>query len=351
MTKRAIALAALALAVALGALFAPEITRASEDFRLSLTPDAGMTTSLVVNNAAGVAQISVTAAGVATFTQAPVFSGGVGATTFASIASNGSVTITDADGFNGSTGHALAISVPTVRFDVVAGTTGAQDLLLDTCEAGAAATWTPGGAVAPSDADDAVVFRVGAGSVAVTYGDVGVGNATETAATGGNWDATGDEYIYLWVRSTAALSAGTITVTLDDDTAAPDATVNLPAITAANQWQFVRLDISAVADADKNAVSDLIFTSNHATELDSATVYFDQIVKVDEAESTALAFDAVNQPGGVRSGFSFVEDAGNGTFAALTEWTDFFIADGVNRAYFMTDQSTLNCMLLYATAN
>ena len=263
---------------------------------------------------------------------------------------NGSVTSADLDGYNAGTGE-LVSGVPTVRMDVVAGTAGAQDVILDNCEAGSAATWTPGGAVPPTDADTAVTYRVGSGGVSVTFGDVGVGDATETMATGGNWDASADEYIFLWIRSTAALSAGTLTLTLDDDTAAPDATVNLGAVATANQWTLQRIDISAVADADKNVVSDLILTSNHATELDAAVVTFDQFVKVDNAESTALAFNAVNQPGGIRSGFSFVEDAGNGAFTALVENTDFFVDYVNDRVYWMTDQSTLNDILLYASSN
>ena len=107
----------------------------------------------------------------------------------------------------------------------------------------------------------------------------------------------------------------------------------------------------AVADADKNVVANLVLTSNHATELDSAVVTFDQFVKVDNAESTALAFNAINQPGGIRSGFSFVEDAGNGAFTALVENTDFFIDHVNDRVYFMSDQSTLNDILLYASSN
>ena len=263
---------------------------------------------------------------------------------------NGSSIVVDGDGFNGNAGE-IVNGVPTVRLDVVAGTAGAEDVILDNCEAGAAATWTPSGAAAPTDADDAVTFRVGSGAVAVTYGDVDVGNAIETMTTGGNWDATADEYIYLWIRSTAALSAGSLTLTLDDDTAAPDVAVNIPAVATANRWTLVRADISAVADADKNVVANLLITSNHATELDSAVVTFDQFIKVDNAESTALGFNAVNQPGGIRSGFSFVEDAGNGSFTILVEYTDFFIDHVNDRVYFMSDQSTLNDILLYASAS
>lgn len=262
-------------------------------------------------------------------------------------ASNGSVSATDTDGFNTGSGS-LVSGVPTMRMDVVAGTAGAEDVVLDACEAGSAANWTPGGGVAPTDADTAVTYRIGSGAVAVTYGDVGIGDATETLATGGNWDASADEYIFLWVHSTAALSAGTLTLDLIDSVgnAAP---VNIGAV-AANVWTLVRVDISAIADADKDVVTDLVISSNHATELDSAVVTFDEIVKVDNAESTALAFNAINQPGGVRSGFSFVEDAGNGTFVILVEYTDFFVDYVNDRVYWMTDQSTLNDVLLYASS-
>jgi hypothetical protein len=61
-------------------------------------------------------------------------------------------------------------------------------------------------------------------------------------------------YVYMWVRSSINLAAGDISFCTDENAAlASSQDVLLPAITA-NTWTRVRLDVSAIAVADKDAV-------------------------------------------------------------------------------------------------
>lgn len=278
------------------------------------------------------------------FTAPGTLFGGTGVTATVGwiAATNGTVSAADLDGFNGNAGE-LVVGVPAVRMVAIAGTTGAQDVLVSNCEA---ANWVMGGAVPPVQVLDNATWRVTAGSVQLTFGDVGVGDATATTAAIGATDATDDEWLFVWAMSSKPILANSLTATVNDATGTAEA---VPAITVANQWQLLRIPLPAV-NANKDSFTAVVFTSNHATDLDNAVIHFDQLIKVDGAEATAIGQDVVNQPAGIRSGYSFVT-AAPGAWTALVEWTDYFIDYANDAAYWLTDQSANSDVLLLATTN
>ena len=273
-----------------------------------------------------------------------------GTATLGIVNASGDVTLSDGAGGNGDNYPSLIGDMAVVIRSVL-GTTGAQDVIMEDGEAASAGTWTDDTGGQITLADDAVFFKRGAAALRLTFGAVGVGN-TATSPAIGPVDASGDEYIYVWVRSTVTTAAADLRISLDDDTAAPDPVVNLGAIAATGVWQLMRVDISAVADADKNVISDFSIQVNHATALDGAVVRFDSFLKVDAAETAALTDDVRDVNGGAYSVLGIPTAAATDFSATrLVLLTDFEV-DSVNNAIaFLTDQSARQVMVITGVEN
>jgi hypothetical protein len=166
-------------------------------------------------------------------------------------------------------------------------------------------------------------------------------------------DLEANESIGFWIYSDTALTAGDFEIELDDDGASPDWTANVPAISTANKWTWVEIDISGCqgGGGDCDVVDGLKFlmTSQGATNLGAVNVYIDAMYKWDSADEETVGHDLVQD--GVLSVLTVVDADGNAhTQARLTEYTDYFIhyQSGNDAIVTITDQSTKSGTALVA---
>ncbi len=201
-----------------------------------------------------------------------------------------------------------------------------------------------GGTADPADTNDATIARVGTNSLKLAWLATAVaGDGVTATITSDNLEA--NESIGMWIYSTAALTAGDLTLVLTDDGGAR--TFNIPAVATLNKWTWVEVDISALTGGTGDAVTAVAIklSSAGATAHGVFTTYIDTMVKWDAADELTLGVDLIDQPGAVKSILTQVKaDAGTQAhdMAALTEWTDYFInyQSGSDVLVQITDQST-----------
>lgn len=181
--------------------------------------------------------------------------------------------------------------------------------------------------VAPTDTDDTAYARIGADSIKLAWPTTAVaGDGVSDTVTSDNLEA--DESIGFWFRSSEVLAAGDLTLVLTDDGGAR--TFNIPAVTAADKWVWLEVDITSLAAGTGDAVTavKILLSSAGATAHGAFNTWVDGMYKWDAADELAVGADLIDQPGAVRS-FLLVVKADAGTTAhtitAATEDTDFFV--------------------------
>lgn len=214
---------------------------------------------------------------------------------------------------------------------------------------------TPDGEWAAIDAAtvvtaDATIFKVGTKSlkVHVTKGAAANKGIINTLG-GGDQDWSADESVGVWIYTTTALAAGDLQLNIVDN--ATDHKVNIPAVATTGTWTWVKIDVSGVADADKNVITDLKIQLSAAGAAKAAIaafdVYFDFMFKWDVGDEVALNRDVPY--GGVQTVLAALSAAaGANTFGKLVEYTDYFIdyRTGDDKLICITDQSTFSGLAL-----
>lgn len=199
--------------------------------------------------------------------------------------------------------------------------------------------------VAPTDTDDTAYARIGADSIKLAWPATSVaGDGVSDTVTSDNLE--GDESIGFWIRTSEVLAAGDLTLVLTDDAPA-DRTFNIPAVTEANKWVWVEVDITSLAGGTGDAITavKILLSSAGATAHGAFNVWIDGMRKWDFADELAVGADLIDQPGAVRSFLLVVKaDAGTQahTITAAVENTDFFVHTEAGNDFLVpiTDLST-----------
>lgn len=213
---------------------------------------------------------------------------------------------------------------------------------------------SPSGEWATADADmtgsdDTTYYKVGAKSLKV--GIVGAASAGDviTALTTTNENWTGRESLGFWIYSDTTLSSGDFDLRITDGTQG-DTDLDLPAI-AADAWIWVEIDITdvtGVAVADKDDVDAISFI--YTVDKTAMNVYFDFFTRWDITDETDFTQNILQD--GMLSIIEQDDDAGDArTWAALTEYTDYFInyaTSGNGNLVAVTDQSDNLIVMMYA---
>jgi hypothetical protein len=174
-------------------------------------------------------------------------------------------------------------------------------------------------------ANETTIFRKGTASleIAVAASSVEENDGAVNALGTGDQDWSGDEGFGLWMNCTAATTAGDWKLSINDNASYSD--VNIPAIAWANVWNWLEVDHTAVADADKDVVTDLAIRLSvaGASAMVGETCYFDYLWKWDVADEEALGYDVIED--GVFAVYSVVDAAANIVPIVEVEGTDYFI--------------------------
>lgn len=266
---------------------------------------------------------------------------GVGAATFSD-----DITLTD-DTTGGNAG-AVTQFVGLPRLALVDGTTGTNPggqtvSCIDTDPTGEWAEVDGGTNITVTA--DTTYYRVRTNSIKIAFAagveNEGVdGTITEV-------DMTDMESLSFWIYSDVAIASGDFDVTLDD-TNGTDQVYSVGAVSA-NVWTYVELDINA-CDSNCDTVDGIHFllTAQGAanTDLDTASVYLDEMWFWDATDEEALGHDIVDW------GVLYVlgnETAGGG-MDMLVEGTDYFIhyESGNDFIVYVTDQSSRDVVAFVA---
>jgi len=193
-----------------------------------------------------------------------------------------------------------------------------------------------------TDATDAVNYRKGSASLKLTVGATpAAGNGADNPLAGGDEDWSDDESFGMWMMCDATTSAGDWVLEITDSVAGAT-TVNVPALASANKWTWVEVDISGVANASKDVITDIALdlSAAGAVALPSKVCNFDYAYKWDATEEDAMTLNVYED--GVIAVYSVVTASGQAnTPSLLTEGTDFFVhyEAGNDFLVWITDQS------------
>lgn len=198
--------------------------------------------------------------------------------------------------------------------------------------------------VAPTDTDDATVARIGADSIKLAWPSTSVaGDGVTDAVTSDNLE--GDESIGFWFMTSTVLVAGDLTLVLTDDGGAR--TFDFPAVTTANKWTWIEIDVTALDAGTGDAVTavKILISTAGAARLGAFNTWVDGMYKWDAADELALGVDLIDQPGAVRSLLLIVKaDAGTTahTITAAVENTAYFVHTEAGNDFLVpiTDLST-----------
>ena len=208
---------------------------------------------------------------------------------------------------------------------------------------------TPDGEWAAHDADTTVtasttIYKLGAKSLGVLF--TTDAEAGDGAHDGVSYDFSGDESVGLYMYCNGTWSSGNIVLDLTDD--GGNHAIDFPAYATANTWQWVDLTtgITALANGDKDVITDIsieLSAAGAAVAAGRATqCYFDAAYKWDSTEEEALGVAIL------RDGVLGVINAVTG--ASLVEGTDYFIHEesGNDFIVWITDQSAAVAFALVA---
>jgi len=230
---------------------------------------------------------------------------------------------------------------------LAAGTNGTTETTLYTDD-------TPAGEWTALDADVVVSnstthVRVGSNALKLAFAATAIaGDGVESDITNDNLES--NESIGFWIYSDTALTAGWLTLVIDDTDAAPDLALNVPAVTA-GAWQWVEIDISALAAGNGDVVDKIAFklSTAGATGLAVFNVWIDTMYKWDATDEDILG-DSVMYDG-VLSVLSLdTANTGTHTFGNVSEHTDYFVnyQSGNEVLVWITDQSAKSLICMYA---
>jgi len=208
---------------------------------------------------------------------------------------------------------------------------------------------TPVGEWTGTDADiasstETSAYKEGTACLGITITDAAsAGDVVLNPLASGDENWSDREYVGFWIYSAMSLAAGDMTFRITDS-GAGNTDTNIPAITA-GQWQWVTLDISGVANASKDVITDIAFV--YAVDVGQNQIFIDFLAKWD----TTDAFDLSQMP--IQDGsLSFITIPGaaasDNAFTSKTEYTHYFV-DYINqKVVVITDESANNGLYTYA---
>ena len=188
---------------------------------------------------------------------------------------------------------------------------------------------------------DSSVYRKGTASLKLLMGATPADtNGADNPLGGGDQDWSADESFGLWHRCDTTTTAGDFDLSIMDN--ATPTLVDIPALATADKWTWLEVDVSGVADGDKDVITDLgiHLSAAGAAALGAASCYFDYAVKWDGADEDALGLDVYED--GVLSIFTLITNTGSArTPLLLVEGTDYFVhyETGNDFIVTITDQS------------
>jgi hypothetical protein len=256
----------------------------------------------------------------------------------------GDVTLLAATGNNNGTARNQFIGLPRIKLVSLGagtdGTAGSKTLaLMDD---------SPAGEFITIDAHttctaDATYAKVGTNSLKLGVLTTGVAGDGCADPIGAPYDFTDDESVGLWLYCDTVLDAGDLRLDINDSVGGHEL-VAFPAYSPEDSWQWVELDISAIANADKDVVDDVSWELSATGATRAATAafncYLDGAMKWDATEEEALGVSI--QTDGVISVVAVATAAGSGnTTSDLVLGTDYFInyESGVDFLVWITNQS------------
>jgi len=221
-----------------------------------------------------------------------------------------------------------------------AGVNGTTNTVVSFIDDSPAGEWTATANITATT--DSTNYRVGTGSLQLVVGATpAAGNGADNPLTAGNQDWTADESVGVWQRCTATTTAGDWVIEITDSVAGVT-TVDFPALASADVWTWLEIDISGVADASKDVVTDLAIdlSTAGATSMASQTCEFDFMAKWDGADEEALGQD-IYQDGLIGMFAIATATGGNRTPTVLVAHTDYFVHYEAGNDFLVaiTDQS------------
>jgi len=192
--------------------------------------------------------------------------------------------------------------------------------------------------------NDGTYYRQGTASLKMAISSsAAVGDGCVNTLASGDQDWTADEGFGFWFYTTKALDAGDLMLEVYDATAGGGKTaVAVPAATV-DSWQWLEVDVTLGADADKDVVTDLKFVLSAAGAAKAGAgafdAYFDFIVKWDVDEEEALG-QQIPYDGVLAVIMTDVTSAAASN-SNLVEYTDYFAhyQTGNDAIVIITDQS------------
>jgi hypothetical protein len=162
------------------------------------------------------------------------------------------------------------------------------------------------------------------------------------AGLGGNASWEDMESVGLLVYSTATWAAGDLTLVLTDNGGAR--TYNIPALTAANVWTWLEVDITDLAAGTGDSIGDvaILMSAQGEAALGAFDMYLDIAYVWDATDEEALGV-AIQQ-----DGILGVINTESG--ASLVELTDYIVhyESGNDFIVYISDQSTADIAVLAA---
>ena len=319
---------------------------------LDVTGDTTMTGTLDVTGAVLAADaVDITGAATVTGTLAALNDATVGTTlsVAGAVTLSSDVTVSE-ETTGGNAGARNEISgLPRVKLAALgAMTNGATEttLYIDDSPTGEWSAVTAGTSVVVSG--DTAIYRGGTTSLEAAFTVDAVADEGVTSAITPD-DLEANESIGFWVYSSVTLASGDLALALTDDGGARS--FNVPAVTTANKWQWVEVDISTLdaGTGDVISAASVLLTSQGETALGAFDLYLDAMYKWDASDEIALG-TAIIQDGVLSAlGVKTAQDQAN-TMVALTEGTDYFVhyQTGNDAIVTITDQSTYSGLALVA---
>jgi len=188
--------------------------------------------------------------------------------------------------------------------------------------------------------NDGTYYRQGSASLKASI------TVTATAGDGctnplanGDQDWSDDEAVGMWIRTDTAFDADDLVLQITDN--GTDETITFPAVATTDVWSWIELNISGVANGDKDVITDLSIELNTGSDLIgvASNIYFDFIVKWDVGEEETLGVEIPYD--GVLSLTVIDATSSAASCANITEYTDYFVhyQTGNDAIVIITDQS------------
>ncbi len=150
-----------------------------------------------------------------------------------------------------------------------------NEVILETCDT----VWGTLHANVTGSADTQIQRRGNASLKLVTGSQADGDNLAEQ--TIGAVDISGFTHLEFWIRSITTKAAADVQIVLSDSSGEEER-LSIAAVSAADTWEFQR--IALASPEDDTAIITIEVESNHATNMDSATIWFDdfKVTKADD---------------------------------------------------------------------